>query len=53
MLTAKLQTANTSEHKPSGRFTTMSEIEVSAYKFHSVTTEVLLCLAIIVAVVAL
>jgi len=38
MLTAKLRTMNTSEHKSSGKFTTMSEIEDSAYKFYSVTT---------------
>jgi len=37
------------EHKPGGNFTTMSEIEVSAYKFYSVTTIVLLRLTIIVA----
>ena len=48
MLTAKLRTTNTSEHKPSGMFTTMSQIEVSAYKFYSVTTIVLLYLTIIV-----
>jgi len=38
MLTAKLRTTNTSEHKSSGKFTTMLEIEDSAYKLHSVTT---------------
>jgi len=45
-LAAKLRTANTGEHKLSG--TTLSEIEVSAYIFYSVTAIMLLYLEIIV-----